>query len=369
VVELAPELDVSWLEWRDSTSLWYAGPRGLGTVCGWLSLDGSVRELWSGDATLGARYLPRLSAAAGGVRLVAVKEAWNEPREVVSLDPDRPDVGWRPVTQLNAHLAGADPPGCERLVWASGDGLQIEGLLVRPPARGREPHPLVVLVHGGPTACWSFQFGPLHALLLAHAGYAVLLPNPRGSAGRGQDFARANLGDLGGAELDDTLTGIDACVDAGLADSSRVAIMGGSHGGYIAAWAVTQTDRFAAAIPIASVSDLVSSHFTTNIANLDELLFGAVPDPLTAYLDRSPIAYAENCRTPTLIIHGELDNCCPVSQAHELYHALAGAGAEVELVIYPREGHAITEWSHQVDVWTRIERWLDRYLTRAGAGE
>jgi dipeptidyl aminopeptidase/acylaminoacyl peptidase len=187
------------------------------------------------------------------------------------------------------------------------------------------------------------------------------MPNPRGSSGRGQEFARANLGDLGGAELKDILSGVDHCVQAGIADDGRTAIMGASHGGYMSAWAVTQTTRFAAGIPMASVSDLLSNHFTSNIANLDDLLFGEVADP-TAYLERSPIMYVNNCSTPTLILHGELDNCCPVSQAHEFHQALVQAGVETELVIYPREGHGITERDHLVDEWMRIKGWLDHHL-------
>ena len=209
------------------------------------------------------------------------------------------------------------------------------------------------------------MFAPAYGLpqLLAAAGYATLFPNVRGSVGRGPEFAEANLGELGGGDLQDILTGIDALVRDGIADDRRVAITGGSYGGFMASWAVTQTDRFAAALPLAVVTDWVSFHATTNIGQFDRLFLQADPyDPEGDYTRRSPVYHAAKCRTPTLIIHGEDDLCTPLSQAVELYNALVEAGCETELVVYPREGHGWTEREHQIDAWNRMRDWLARHV-------
>jgi dipeptidyl aminopeptidase/acylaminoacyl peptidase len=189
------------------------------------------------------------------------------------------------------------------------------------------------------------------------------MPNVRGSVGRGPEFAEANLGDMGGGDLQDILTGIDALVRDGIVDDRRVAITGGSYGGFMACWAVTQTDRFAAAMPMAVVTDWVSFHSTTNIGQFDKLFLKADPyDPDGDYTRRSPVYHAAKCRTPTLILHGEDDLCTPLPQAVEFYNALVEAGCETELVVYPREGHGWTELEHQVDAWNRMRDWLARHV-------
>lgn len=357
----APELDVAALVWRDEERLWYAGLRGMRSMCGSISLDGTRDRLWSGEVALTGA--PRVCAGPEGRWLVSVTQGHRQPPEVSVLEVGDRRRGWRPVSRLNAALSRHDLDEVARLTWDAADGLQIEGLLVMPrDRRAGEPLPLVVLVHGGPTGCWSYHFpsGFPHAHLLAGSGYAVLLPNPRGSCGRGQEFARAVIGDLGGAEMDDILAGVDACVRRGIVDEGRIGIMGASHGGFIAAWAVTQTDRFAASVAIACVSDYVSLHYTSDIGRLDEILFDGAG--LADYLERSPVAHAAGCTTPTLILHGELDRSCPPSQAQELYQALVAAGAETELVMYPREGHGFLEREHQLDLWRRVRAWFDRHL-------
>jgi len=357
--QLAPDLDLTGLGWINDQRLFYAGRCGLVSTCGTLSLGDVRDELWRGAAAV-----REVSASADGRWLAAVKETASEPAEIAKLELASPTRGWEAISSVNSGLAGLALPLVEPLHWSAADGLDIEGLLVRPRESGPEERPpLVVLVHGGPTAAWSYAFpcGNRNAALLAGAGYAVLLPNPRGSSGRGQQFARAVVGDLGGAELNDTLSGVQACVDAGYADGERVGIMGASHGGFIAAWAPTQTTRFRAGVAIACVSDYLSLHYTSNIGGLDDILFVG-PDRVADYLARSPIAYVNRCVAPMLIVHGEQDRCCPVSQAEEFYGGLVENGVETELVIYPREGHGYIEREHQLDLWRRVHAWFDRHL-------
>jgi dipeptidyl aminopeptidase/acylaminoacyl peptidase len=357
---VASELDVTWIRWDGEDALWYAGWRGSGTMFGRLGVDGSVDERWSGDAVVGARHQPRLSVADDGT-IVAPFESPDDAPEVVRFEGTTPVA----LTALNDELEQQlRVPEWRDYTWESFDGLEIQGLLALP-ENADGPLPLVVLVHGGPTSTWSWQFAHLYGkpLLLTQRGYAVLLPNPRGSSGRGQEFARANLGDMGGGDLKDILAGIDALVHDGIVDDERVAITGGSYGGFMACWAVTQTDRFAAALPMAVVTDWVSFHYTTNIGQFDKLFLQAEPsDPDSDYTQRSPVYHAAKCKTPTLILHGEDDLCTPLPQAVEFYNALVEAGCETELVVYPREGHGWTEREHQIDGWNRMRDWLDRHL-------
>ena len=285
--------DVSFLARRDGDRIWFAGLRGMGSVCGTLSAAGEVDELWAGDAVVGARFQPYV--AAGGDRLLSIFESPDRAPEVVELD----DGDWRALSDLNGTIP--DPNGAgtwEARTWSAADGLEIEGLLLVP-HEGDAPYPLIVCVHGGPTGAWSWSFLPAGSPgpLLAQEGYAVLLPNPRGSAGRGQDFARANLGDMGGGDLQDILAGVEALVEEGLVDTDRVGVYGGSYGGFMSAWAVTQTDRFHASIPLAAVTDWRSFHLTTNIGRFDALFLDADPFEVGGEYDaRSPVVQAKNAQ-------------------------------------------------------------------------
>jgi dipeptidyl aminopeptidase/acylaminoacyl peptidase len=359
---LAPELDMTWLAFADEETLWHAGSRRSASIAGRLRLDGGSETLFDGDATIGYRFQQRIWPSADGATIATLFESAQDAPEVVLLE----DGEARPVTALNDELA-PQLRSCDwsTYTWRSFDGLEIEGLLARPRGHENGALPVVVLVHGGPTATWSWSFVQALALpqLLASEGYATFLPNPRGSSGRGQEFARANLGDLGGGDLKDILAGVDALVAEGIADDARVAITGGSYGGFMSSWAVTQTDRFAAAIPFAVVTDWTSFHYTTNIGHFDALFLQGEPtDPQGPYPRRSPVFHAHGVKTPTLIIHGEEDLCTPLPQATEFYNALVEAGCEVELVVYPREGHGWNEREHQIDSWNRIRDWLAGYL-------
>jgi dipeptidyl aminopeptidase/acylaminoacyl peptidase len=358
---LAPELDVTWIGFADEETLWYAGWRGAGSMYGQLTLDGSYSSDVAGDFLLGARFQPRVTPYADGSGVAAVFESPLAPAEIARFAPDAEP---QELTSLNADLVPQLPSADWRAYeWESFDGLKIEGLLALPRGHENGALPLVVYVHGGPTSTWAWSFPPLLMQMMLQDGYALLLPNPRGSSGRGQEFARANLGDMGGGDLQDILTGVDALVADGIVDTDRVAITGGSYGGFMSSWAITQTDRFAAALPFAVVTDWTSFHYTTNIGQFDALFLQGDPtDPDGPYPKWSPVFHAQNARTPTLIVHGEDDLCTPLPQATEFYNALVEAGCEVELVIYPREGHGWSEREHQIDAWNRVQAWLESHV-------
>ena len=260
----------------------------------------------------------------------------------------------------------------ERLAYRAADGLEIEGLLVLPPGRSRSdgPFPLITLVHGGPYARHidaASLLGQPCPQWLAAAGYAVFLPNPRGSLGRGREFAQSVLGALGQGEWTDVLSGIDRLIADGVADPDRLGIIGWSHGGFLAAWAVGQTHRFKAAIVGAGISDWAMQVGAGELGRQDGMLAGshgwegAGPHE---HDRQSPISYASRIRTPVLLLHGEQDANVPLGQALYLARALSHYQVEHQLVVYPREGHGIWERAHQIDLLHRSVAWFDRWLAK-----
>ncbi|HEV2637048.1 MAG TPA: prolyl oligopeptidase family serine peptidase [Actinocrinis sp.] len=274
------------------------------------------------------------------------------------LSDTRPEL--RPITWGNQ----------EHLAYHATDGLDLQALLILPPGKNRPdgPFSLITLVHGGPYYRYadSFQLGAIDTgQWLAAAGYAVFLPNPRGSSGRGHEFAAAVIGDIGGAEWTDITTGIDLLIAEGIADPDRLGIGGWSHGGFMAAWAVVRTDRFKAALTGAGISDWGMLAATGENGAFEAALGGSHgwegtgPHP---HDQVSPISYAAQIHTPVLILHGEQDTNCPLTQATYLHRALRHFGVEHEFVVYPREGHGLAERNHQLDALHRTRAWFDRWL-------
>ena len=200
----------------------------------------------------------------------------------------------------------------------------------------------MVLVHGGPTARWSDTFEPWGQLLAAR-GYAVLYPNVRGSTGYGHRFLEMNRGDWGGGDFKDVMAGVDALIARGIADPDRLGIGGWSYGGYMAAWAVTQTNRFKAAVSGAPVIDLASEFGTEDGSSYDEWFYGTPYERLDGFIRSSPITHVKNVKTPTLLLQGESDGTDPIGQSQQFYRGLKRYGVESDFVLYPREPHGLRE--------------------------
>jgi dipeptidyl aminopeptidase/acylaminoacyl peptidase len=257
----------------------------------------------------------------------------------------------------------------EIVSWESTDGVDVEGLLVYPRdyEEGKR-FPLVLQVHGGPASLWTERmYMNWHdwAQMLAAQGYAVLLPNPRGSIGYGSAFEQLLQDDVGGGESRDLVSGALAMVERGIADRNRLAISGWSWGGYLTAWTITQTDIFKAAVMGAGVANNVSDHGAGDIAEYNTLLYPDHPYREAAwdsYANISPVRYAHKVKTPTLIVHGEADSRVHVTQGQEYYRALQVCGVPVQFVRYPREGHGFVEYNHQIDLMERIVAWMQTYL-------
>jgi dipeptidyl aminopeptidase/acylaminoacyl peptidase len=276
-------------------------------------------------------------------------------------------ASFQPITTTNPQAAAFALGESEVITWKSSDGLEVEGVLLKPVGyeTGRR-YPLLTVAHGGPSGAFvnNYRVGGLEGgQLWAGQGWAVFYPNPRGSTNYGEKFLRANINDWGGGDFRDIMTGIDALVARGLADPDRLAHIGWSYGGYMTAWMITQTQRFKAAMVGAGLTNMWSMYGTNDIPNVLITYFGGIPNArtLTLYNERSAMTHVDKVTTPTLILHGSNDERVPIGQPMELFRALKDRGRTVELVFYPREGHGISEYYHQKDRLTRIHAWVTRY--------
>jgi dipeptidyl aminopeptidase/acylaminoacyl peptidase len=266
------------------------------------------------------------------------------------------------VSSFNDGLKGLPLITPEFLRYKSFDGVEIEGELLKPSSYALGTRvPLVVLAHGGPISRWEDVLEPWGQLLASH-GYAVFYPNIRGSTGYGFHFSQLSRGDWGGADFKDVMAGVDFLIARGIADPERLGIGGWSHGGTIAAWAITQTQRFKAAVVGAPVINWLSEIGTEAGPEGDFDLFGVAYEHLDLYQKYSPISFIKTARTPTLILHGAEDRNNPIGQSQELFEALKHYGVECEFVTYPREPHGFREEKHLIDRLTRILRWFDSHL-------
>jgi dipeptidyl aminopeptidase/acylaminoacyl peptidase len=201
-------------------------------------------------------------------------------------------------------------------------------------------------------------------LMLLKRGYAVFLPNPRGSTGRGQKFVLPVLGDMGGADTYDCLSGVDYLVHNGVADPSRLGVTGASYGGFMASWLVTQDSRFAAAVPVAAFTNQVSEHLVSNVPHCVSLfLADSYRNPGGKYFERSPIMHAHKATTPTLNICGALDRCTPPGEARQFHNALREDGVKSVLVTYPEEGHGIRQYPATIDYAVRVLDWFEEHMS------
>jgi len=268
------------------------------------------------------------------------------------------------VSDFNAEWDDVSVLQPEIVTYKSFDGKQIEAALLKPKGFQKGIRvPLIVLVHGGPAGRWADRFESW-GQLLAQRGYAVLYPNIRGSVGYGHDFVTANRRDWGGGDFKDVMAGVDCMIAQGIADPNRLGIGGWSYGGYMAAWAVTQTDRFKASVSGAPMTDL-ASEYGTEVAGInpyDTWYMGTPYENLKLFQERSPITHVKNVKTPILLLTGENDVIDPIGQCQQFYRGLRMYAVETEFVIYPREGHGIREEQHRIDLLNRITAWFEKYI-------
>jgi len=280
----------------------------------------------------------------------------------------------RVLLSLNGHLQGKSLARQEPFRYKARDGQSISGTLIRPlHEQAGQRYPLIVFVHGGPESAvlngW-LTYSSQPGQVAAARGYAVFYPNYRGSTDRGVAFSKMGQGDPAGKEFDDLVDGVDALVQSGLVDRSKVGITGGSYGGYATAWCCTYySDRFAAGVMSVGISDKISKTGTTDIPD-EEYLVHARKHPWedwNFFLERSPIKHTGKSRTPLLILHGKDDPRVHPGQSLELYRYLKLQGqAPVRLVLYPGEGHGNRKAAARYDFNLRMLQWMDHYLKGPG---
>ncbi|HEU5163012.1 MAG TPA: S9 family peptidase, partial [Thermoanaerobaculia bacterium] len=364
---ISPDYDrhVEQFTWApDSRTIYWSGPWNLREQLFRVGIDGSGFTDLSRVAGVAtdAHFLPSRDLVA------YVGESLNEPPEVFVSPLSR--FAPRRLTDLNARYR--DLQRAERRVvrWKNPqDGLEIEGILTLPIGyRPGERVPLLTFVHGGPSSQFSEEFlgylahvYPTH--IFAARGYAVLQPNPRGSGAYGESFRQANRADWGGGDFRDVMAGVDSLIEQGIADPERLGIMGWSYGGFLSAWAITQTDRFRAASIGAPVVDLLSMEGTSDIPGFITSFFGTVPwnagDLIRAH---NPLSHVGKVKTPALIQHGEDDPRVPFSQSQMLHQALVDLGVPVTMVAYPRTTHTAREPRLRMDVMKRNLWWFDKWI-------
>ncbi len=360
-------IDVTHTEWRSERHLLLAGHRGFETVLALYDVEaGALEEVWHSEQITTGGFYTAVAGFGEPGDCALVGEGFLRAPEIALIRGGK----YQAIRSFDpgAGEALSALGGVETVKWRAPDGLEIEGLLLKP-AAGRPPHPVILNVHGGPV--WHYRpfwLGrrSIGTLMLLERGFAMLLPNPRGSTGRGQAFVRPVLGDMGGADTYDYLSGLDHLAARGLADPARLGVTGGSYGGYMTAWLITQDPRFAAAVAVSPVTNQVTEHLISNIPHFVSLFLNdTYVNPGGKYFDRSPINFAHQAKTPTLSTCGVLDRCTPPEEAVQFHNALIENGVKSVLVTYPQEGHGVRKWPAAVDFAARMVGWFEEHIPAA----
>jgi dipeptidyl aminopeptidase/acylaminoacyl peptidase len=338
---------------------------GGGAISELTPANNSMRTIWKDAEALHAfGNFPDFAISKDGKFGAAERSTFETPPEIWV----GPIGEWRQLTNKNSAVS-ATWGKAESLEWAN-EGINIQGWLLTPSkVESGKKYPMVVLIHGGPSSAvtpdWPAGFGMSRAIIaaLSSRGYYVLMPNPRGSYGQGEEFTRANAKDFGGGDLRDILAGVDAAIKKYPIDPARLGVTGWSYGGYMTMWTVTQTNRFHAAVTGAGIANWQSYYGQNLIDQWMIPFFGAsVYDDPAAYEKSSPIRFIKNVKTPTLVVVGERDAECPASQSYEFWHALKTLGVPTQLIIYSGEGHLFIKPEHQANRLDQTVGWFDKYL-------
>jgi dipeptidyl aminopeptidase/acylaminoacyl peptidase len=295
----------------------------------------------------------------------------NDPPELYLAETDGSEE--KQLTTINQEiLAEFNLPEYKHLLFPSEDGVQVEGWIMLPP-EGEAPYPTVLYIHGGPHGAFGHTFS-FDFQMLAGAGYAVLIVNHRASTGYGEEFSTAIKGDWGNLDYKDLMASVDYAIEKGLADPDRLGVCGLSGGGNLSCWIVGQTDRFKAAVPENPVTNWLSFYGVSDVGvwfAVEEM--GGHPHEMPeVYAKCSPITFAHNCTTPTLLIQGEFDLRCPAEQSEQFYAVLKANGCVVEMLRLPNSPHTgsimgpLPIRRAQNDA---LLDWMDRYVLGKTAEE
>jgi dipeptidyl aminopeptidase/acylaminoacyl peptidase len=349
------------VEWApDSRSLIVLSVEGTSEVISRVDIDTGafhkitdvIRSQWGASLSTNGETIAYLAQTPESADDIWIIEKNKQPRRITDFNPQTKSWSFGKVSEV---------------VWKnSKDGLIRRGVLITPPGyQPGNPYPTIVNTHPGDTAWWtgfhSSRWWDWGQLLASH-GYVVFLPNTRGVTGEGGAM-HATIDHWGEMAFQDLIDGVDYLVAEKIADPNRLGIGGWSNGGFMTEYTITRTTRFKAAVAQAGHANFFSLYGTSWLRDSLQRTSGQSPHHDRRWYDEhSPITFIKNCKTPTLLLHGELDTGVPLGQAFEFYNGLRDAGVEAELVIYPRERHNIQEYSHRLDLQKRMLAWFDKHL-------
>jgi len=372
---------IRWFTWGAADHLWATDMKGGKLFLSSFRLSGDSsaptaaedRPAFPLPGTVSANSLElSLSSTEDRSRFVFRASSYEHAPEIVAVEPGTVDPATAQKGDFNfiriSHFNDGVEPGWGKsasLDWSS-DGNHVQGWLLEPkdfdPAK---KYPMIVIVHGGPSFAETSRWGGggLSPVAFSALGYFVLLPNPRGSFGQGEAFTQANRKDFGYGDLRDIEAGVDTVLAKYPVDSNRVGLTGWSYGGFMTMFAVTQTHRFRAAVAGAGISNWQSYYGENSIDQWMIPFFGvSVYDDPAVYAKSSAINYIKQAQTPTLVVVGDRDGECPAPQSFEFWHALRDRHVPSQLVVYPNEGHGLSNPAHARDVFERAIDWFTRYM-------
>ncbi|MBS0625662.1 MAG: S9 family peptidase [Verrucomicrobia bacterium] len=345
---------------QDGTSVIFLEPKKTGMHLCYLPIDGSAPT----EKSIPGRYFEAFSLSPDRSLVgISVQNSSLPPEAYVA---DAETFQLKQISHLNDPILANPIPQTEVIRWTSTDGQEIEGIVTYPiNYEAGKQYPLLLVIHGGPMASFRETFVGLHFVYptaaFAEQGYIVLCPNPRGSTGYGREFREANRRDWGGMDYQDLMAGVDALIAQGIADPSRMGVMGWSYGGYMTGWVITQTNRFQAASMGAGLSNHLTMLGTCDIPKLMSDYFGEWKAG-GLYEERSPLYFADRVNTPCLIQHGTGDLRVPIGQSYEFYRALVRKGKDAVLMIYPDTAHYFEKPKMELLGMEKNLEWFGRYV-------
>ena len=359
----SPTPEIRWL--ADGRILFLGESRGESYVMETTAVGGETRRIAGGGM-----QAPSLSIAASGKHAALVSNTPDSPADLQVID-----LSTQTITRLTGYNDGylrEHPPARQGKFSIKRQGLEIECRLYLPPDFDpAATYPLVLEIHGGPNGSFYDSFVPLQQLLATN-GYLVLAVNPRGSSTYGEQFMTEVLDDWGGEDYLDLMAAVDEVSARPYVDGSRMGVHGYSYGGFMSSWIVGHNNRFRAAVVGAPCTDLVSMYGTSDIGvSFGEVQWGGTfEEAFQKLVDRSPITYVPNVEAPVLLLHGEADARCPISQSEAYFVRLKRLGKTVEMVRFPNSSHSLPRQGHpklREEYLARTLEWFNKYVRQQPA--
>ncbi len=347
--------------WLDERQVMFSATRAGASVLEVIDAEsGSVEPVQQWQATVAG-----LSTDKDHRYIVQGYTSFDSTGEIAVFDTK--DNSSRVITSYNSAILTEHPAALWERFEVERGGLQIEAWLLKPADFDpNKKYPAILEIHGGPNWHYGYRFEPIHEMLSTN-GFVLAFANPRGSTSYGRDFTQRVVEDWGGEDFKDLMAVMDHVVELPYVDPKRTGVVGYSYGGYMTSWTIGQTDRFQACVCGAPCFDLESMYGTSDISHtFGELEWGGPPHTSKEWYEKhSPSTYAHRAVTPTLIIHGEADDRCPIGQGEQMFVALMKAGCEVEFARYPGGSHGFISGGpppHRVDALSRILGWFKDHL-------